>query len=403
MMFIMTGFGRKPTASSVRSAPLQLESAKLIVNIKLSINPMSAAKNLPPPAIESPKDQNDPLADVNSSVTNGRPSSEQEESSESPQPQPESIDASGLIRTSCDVKETVLPDTLSARPSNGNAVKRAATAVDAQATSRASETSGQTTEATGGAASSGDPPAPKRTWRDQPHVGKYKLIRTLGRGNFAKVKLAQHITTGKEVAVKVIDKGQLNQASMSKQAWGGDSRHVRLHYVDYSPGLEQAADAWAVAKLCPSQDAVALRPPSAPVSCLMWEWAHWLTDRRPRFDAPQHDLAAIPHTPGLTKPGDVEEPSPSDSQSTVKLYEVIESERHVYLVMEFACNGELFEYLVSNGRMKEKEARVKFRQIVSAVQYCHQKNIVHRDLKSLVSAWPAGAKRISPPHFEALV
>ena len=43
--------------------------------------------------------------------------------------------------------------------------------------------------------------------------------------------------------------------------------------------------------------------------------------------------------------------------------------------------GELFEYLVSNGRMREKDARIKFRQIVSAVQYCHQKNIVHRDLK----------------------
>ncbi|XP_019807486.1 MAP/microtubule affinity-regulating kinase 3 isoform X11 [Sagmatias obliquidens] len=32
--------------------------------------------------------------------------------------------------------------------------------------------------------------------------------------------------------------------------------------------------------------------------------------------------------------------------------------------------------------MKEKEARAKFRQIVSAVQYCHQKRIVHRDLKA---------------------
>lgn len=31
--------------------------------------------------------------------------------------------------------------------------------------------------------------------------------------------------------------------------------------------------------------------------------------------------------------------------------------------------------------MKEKDARIKFRQIVSAVQYCHAKNIVHRDLK----------------------
>ncbi|MGH0147399.1 UNVERIFIED_CONTAM: hypothetical protein FKN15_010314 [Acipenser sinensis] len=45
--------------------------------------------------------------------------------------------------------------------------------------------------------------------------------------------------------------------------------------------------------------------------------------------------------------------------------------------------SEVFDYLVSHGRMKEKEARSKFRQIVSAVHYCHEKNIVHRDLKEL--------------------
>ena len=43
--------------------------------------------------------------------------------------------------------------------------------------------------------------------------------------------------------------------------------------------------------------------------------------------------------------------------------------------------GEVFDYLVTHGKMKEKDARIKFRQIVSAVQYCHAKNIVHRDLK----------------------
>ncbi|KAF2986304.1 hypothetical protein EK904_009833, partial [Melospiza melodia maxima] len=97
---------------------------------------------------------------------------------------------------------------------------------------------------------------------EQPHIGNYRLLKTIGKGNFAKVKLARHILTGRE------------------------------------------------------------------------------------------------------------------------LFEVIETEKTLYLIMEYASGGEVFDYLVAHGRMKEKEARAKFRQIVSAVQYCHQKHIVHRDLKA---------------------
>uniref|UniRef100_A0A665TZ50 MAP/microtubule affinity-regulating kinase 3 n=1 Tax=Echeneis naucrates TaxID=173247 RepID=A0A665TZ50_ECHNA len=133
---------------------------------------------------------------------------------------------------------------------------------------------------------------------EQPHVGSYRLLKTIGKGNFAKVKLARHTLTGREVAIKIIDKTQLNPTSLQKLF-----REVSVMKLLNHPNI-------------------------------------------------------------------------------VKLFEVIETEKTLYLVMEYASGGEVFDYLVAHGRMKEKEARAKFRQIVSAVEYCHQKRIVHRDLKA---------------------
>uniref|UniRef100_A0A8D2Q2V6 non-specific serine/threonine protein kinase n=1 Tax=Zosterops lateralis melanops TaxID=1220523 RepID=A0A8D2Q2V6_ZOSLA len=124
------------------------------------------------------------------------------------------------------------------------------------------------------------------TNEEHPHIGNYRLLKTIGKGNFAKVKLARHVLTGREYNCLFV--------------------------------------------LC---------------------FYSWLQSLSFIFLA-------------------------------VKLFEVIETEKTLYLVMEYASGGEVFDYLVAHGRMKEKEARSKFRQIVSAVQYCHQKCIVHRDLKA---------------------
>eukprot|EP00730_Choanoeca_flexa_P005513 TRINITY_DN11963_c0_g1_i5.p2 TRINITY_DN11963_c0_g1~~TRINITY_DN11963_c0_g1_i5.p2 ORF type:complete len:618 (+),score=95.81 TRINITY_DN11963_c0_g1_i5:3871-5724(+) len=129
-------------------------------------------------------------------------------------------------------------------------------------------------------------------------ISNYELLKTIGKGNFAKVKLARHKLTGVEVAVKIIDKASMKPAHLAKL-----DREVSIMKRLHHPNI-------------------------------------------------------------------------------VQLYEVIDTETTLYLVMEYASGGEVFDYLVSHGRMKEKEARTRFRQIVSAIQYCHSKGIVHRDLKA---------------------
>ncbi|OWR46801.1 putative serine/threonine-protein kinase NIM1 [Danaus plexippus plexippus] len=66
----------------------------------------------------------------------------------------------------------------------------------------------------------------------------------------------------------------------------------------------------------------------------------------------------------------------------VRLYQVMESSHTLYLVTEYAPNGEIFDHLVSKGRMPESEAARSFSQMVAAVGYCHSSGIVHRDLKA---------------------
>uniref|UniRef100_A0A672QEZ9 non-specific serine/threonine protein kinase n=1 Tax=Sinocyclocheilus grahami TaxID=75366 RepID=A0A672QEZ9_SINGR len=71
-----------------------------------------------------------------------------------------------------------------------------------------------------------------------------------------------------------------------------------------------------------------------------------------------------------------------DHPHIIKLYQVMETKNMLYLVTEYAKNGEIFDYLAKHGRLSEPEARRKFWQILSAVEYCHNRNIVHRDLKA---------------------
>ncbi|XP_023001416.1 CBL-interacting serine/threonine-protein kinase 23-like isoform X1 [Cucurbita maxima] len=129
-------------------------------------------------------------------------------------------------------------------------------------------------------------------------VGKYELGRTLGEGNFAKVKFARNTETDDNVAIKILDKEKVLKHKMISQI----KREI------------------ATMKL--------IRHPNV-----------------------------------------------------IRMFEVMASKTKIYIVLEFVTGGELFDKIVSRGRMKEDEARKYFQQLINAVDYCHSRGVFHRDLK----------------------
>ncbi|GJP51132.1 hypothetical protein CLOM_g10299 [Closterium sp. NIES-68] len=129
-------------------------------------------------------------------------------------------------------------------------------------------------------------------------VGKYEVGRTVGEGNFAKVKVGQHVESGRRVAIKVMDKDKILRHRMADQI----KREVSIMKMVRHPNI-------------------------------------------------------------------------------VQLIEVLASRSKIFMVLEFAAGGELFDKIVYRGRLPEDEARRYFQQLVDAVDCCHAKGVCHRDLK----------------------
>ena len=128
-------------------------------------------------------------------------------------------------------------------------------------------------------------------------VGKYELGKTLGSGSFSKVKLGVD-DTGRQYAVKIIDKEQLIRENMEEQL----KREISIMKMLNHPNI-------------------------------------------------------------------------------VNLFDVLQTQNNIYLVLELVTGGELFDRIVSAKKFDEDTGRRFFQQLVVALHFCHKQGVCHRDLK----------------------
>ncbi|KAK9532807.1 hypothetical protein VZT92_010174 [Zoarces viviparus] len=68
--------------------------------------------------------------------------------------------------------------------------------------------------------------------------------------------------------------------------------------------------------------------------------------------------------------------------NVVCLYEVVETPSRLYLVLEYAGGGDLHNRIYTEGKMSDNDSKITFAQILAAITYMHNINVIHRDLKA---------------------
>ncbi|KAF9483696.1 Pkinase-domain-containing protein [Pholiota conissans] len=158
-----------------------------------------------------------------------------------------------------------------------------------------------------------------RSSRSNRILGDYTLSKTLGAGSMGKVKLATHNITGEKLAVKILPRIHPNPPPQTNGTSANNDSATRQASRDASKEIRTLRE--------------------AALSMLLYH----------------------PYICGMR--------------------EMIIHQHHYYMVFEYVNGGQMLDYIISHGRLRERVARKFARQIGSALEYCHLNNVVHRDLK----------------------
>ena len=71
----------------------------------------------------------------------------------------------------------------------------------------------------------------------------------------------------------------------------------------------------------------------------------------------------------------------SKSKNIVKIFETYETKKHICIVMEYICAGDLLTYIKKRSKLTEPVAKFIFKQIILGIKHIHDNNIIHRDIK----------------------
>ena len=68
--------------------------------------------------------------------------------------------------------------------------------------------------------------------------------------------------------------------------------------------------------------------------------------------------------------------------NVIKTKKIFDDSENIYIIMEYCEKGELYDHIIEEICLNEKEAAYYFYQLINGLEYIHKNGIVHRDLKS---------------------